>query len=67
MFIKPIEEYALSRRQVLRLGGSAVVTTLLCGLPSLDAEASPKEAKLRLADIAKGAKLQKGRIKTHLR
>jgi len=61
MFAKPNEEARISRRDVLKLGGAAVVTALLMGLP-LPAEASPKEAKKRLAELTKGAKLQKGRV-----
>jgi len=61
MIIEPIEHYRLSRRQVLVLGGTAFLA-----LSPLGAEASPKKAKARLAELTKGAKLQKGRINIDL-
>jgi len=57
MIIERIEHYRLSRRQVLALGGTA-----LLALSPLGAQASPKAAKARLAELTKGAKLQKGRV-----
>ncbi|MCW9033758.1 MAG: thiosulfate oxidation carrier protein SoxY [Rhodospirillales bacterium] len=62
MIIEPMEEYRLSRRQVLVLGGVALATTAIFGLTPFNAKASPKEARAKLAELAKGAELQKGRI-----
>lgn len=61
MLATPIEEAMVSRRDVLKLGGAAVVTALVLGLP-LPASATPKEAKKRLAELTNGAELQKGRV-----
>jgi len=62
MIIKSIEQIRLSRRQVLSLGGAAIATATLLGLVPSGAEASPKKAKARLAELTGGAKLQKGRV-----
>jgi len=61
MIIESIEHYRLSRRQVLVLGGTAILA-----LSPLGAEASPKQAKAQLAELTKGAKLQKGRVNIDL-
>jgi len=62
MFIGPIEHYRLSRREVLNLGGAALVTTAIVGLVPRDATASPRQAKKRLAELTKGIALEKGRV-----
>ena len=62
MIIESFEEYGLSRRQVLALGGTPLLTTTIFGLTPFDVEASPRKTKERLAELTKGAKLQKGRI-----
>lgn len=66
MIIEPMEQLKLSRRQVLALGGAAFVTTAILGFTPHNAEASPKEVKAKLAELAKGAELQKGRIEITL-
>jgi len=65
MFAQTFEQARISRRDVLKLGGAAVVTALLAGLP-LPAGASPREAKQRLTELTKGADLQKGKIEIDL-
>jgi sulfur-oxidizing protein SoxY len=62
MSIQLLEQYRVTRRQVLAFGGSALVTAALMGLPISRAEASPKEAKAKLKELAKGAELQKDRV-----
>ena len=62
MIIKSIEQFRLSRRQVLSLGGTAIATAVILGLVPSGAEASPKKTKVRLAELTRGAKLQKGRV-----
>jgi len=62
MIIESIQEYRLSRRQVLKFGGAACVTATLLGLLPLKADASPRKAKKRLTELTQGAKLQKGRV-----
>ncbi len=66
MFNEPIEQHRLSRRQVLSLGGAAIVTTAILGLAPYDANASPRKAKARLAELTKGAALEKGRVNISL-
>ncbi len=62
MIITAIEEVRLSRRRVLALGGAALATAALAELWPVAAEASPRDAKARLAELTKGAELQNGRI-----
>ena len=57
MIIKSVEEYRFSRRQVLSFGGAALLV-----LSPLGAAASPAKAKERLAQLTRGAELQKGHV-----
>lgn len=66
MIIESIEEYRLSRRQVLMIGGTALATAAILGLSPTDAEASPRAAKEKLASLANGGPLKKGRVKIDL-
>ena len=56
----------LSRRQVVALGGGAVLAMASMGLSPLTALASPKDAKKMLADLVGGAALNKGRVHVKL-
>jgi len=62
MIIRPPEEYRLSRRQVLKLGGTVAAMAAIFGVFPSAARASPRKAKERLAELTNGAALQKGRI-----
>ena len=66
MSIQQINEYKLSRRQVLAFGGAGFITAALFGLTPVEAEASPKEAKKKLAQLTRGAELKKGLVKITL-
>ena len=66
MIMESIEQYGLSRRQVLILGGTTAAATAILGLTSVGVGASPRQAKKRLAELTKGAVLRKGRIKIDL-
>jgi sulfur-oxidizing protein SoxY len=66
MFINSIEHYRLSRRQVLRLGGTALVTSAVLGLTPFEVEASPKKTKARLVELTHGEPLRKGRVQISL-
>ncbi len=65
MYATPIQEFRLSRREVLKAGGAAVVTALLLGLP-LPVQASPKDVRKRLDELTNGATLEEGRVAIEL-
>jgi sulfur-oxidizing protein SoxY len=62
MFEFDIAEVRLTRRQVVAAGGVAALTATLAGLMPVVAEASPKDAKAKLAELTGGAPLKQGRI-----
>lgn len=57
-----IDNYRLTRRQVLAGGGGAMVALSVLGLSAADAAASPKDAKGKLAELTGNAVLKKGRV-----
>ena len=62
MYELDITEVRLTRRQVVAAGGAAALTAALAGLMPAVAEASPKDAKNKLAELTGGAPVNKGRI-----
>ncbi|MBT4891270.1 MAG: thiosulfate oxidation carrier protein SoxY [Rhodospirillales bacterium] len=53
---------SLSRRQVLLYGSAALALTSIGSLWAVPAQASPKDAKQKLAELTGGAEISKGRI-----
>lgn len=62
MYELDIAEVRLTRRQVVAAGGAAALTAALATLMPAAAEAAPKDAKKKLAELTGGAPLNKGRI-----
>ena len=60
-----MQQYKMSRRQVLSAAGGAVALATV-GLPATDTLAGPKEAKKKLTAITGGAKPSKGRVNVKL-
>lgn len=63
MTITKLSERHFSRRDVLRLGGSALILSLFRFAPL---SASPKDARAKLSEFAKGSAQEKGRVHIHL-
>ena len=57
-----ISEVRLTRRQVVAAGGTAALIGTLVGLMPGAAEAAPKDAKKKLAELTGGAPVNEGRI-----
>ncbi|UCH74568.1 MAG: thiosulfate oxidation carrier protein SoxY [Rhodospirillales bacterium] len=62
MYEIELTERRLSRREVVAAGGAAVLTAALAGLLPTMAQASPKEARTKLAELTGGAPVEDGRI-----
>ncbi len=62
MYELELTELRLTRRHVMLAGGAAALTAALAGLFPAAAQASPKDAARKLAELTGGAPLEEGRI-----
>jgi len=57
-----LDHLMISRRRVLELGGGAMAAVAVLGLMSATAEATPRKAKQKLAELVNGTALKQGRV-----